>query len=63
MNMESNKSELIELSEKTLRGIKEASRKLVEKSAANNRSLVVYMDGEIKKVPAKDLLSKFYPNQ
>jgi hypothetical protein len=61
--MEPNKSELAELSEMILRGIKEASRKLVEKSAVNGRSLVIYMDGEIKKVPAKDLLSKFYPSK
>lgn len=61
--MESNKSDLIELSEKILRGIKEASLKLMEKNASNGRSLVVFMDGEIKKVPAKDLLSKFYPNK
>jgi hypothetical protein len=61
--MENNKSELTELSDKILRGIKEASRKLVEESAANGRSLVIYMDGEIKKVPAKDLLSKFFPGK
>ena len=35
-----------------------ASRKLVEESAAQGRSLVVCIDGEVKKISAKDLLSK-----
>lgn len=38
--------------------MKKASRKLVEESAANNRSLVVCIDGKVKKIPAKDLLPK-----
>ena len=38
--------------------MKKASRKLVEESVAQGRSLVVCIDGEVKKVPAKDLLSK-----
>ena len=57
-NMEVNKSELSEFSKKVLEGVTKASRKLVEESAASGRSLVVYVNGEIKKVPAKDLLSK-----
>jgi hypothetical protein len=57
-NMEANKSELDELSDKILQGMAEASRKLVEQSAASGRSLVISEDGEVKKVPAKDLLSR-----
>ena len=57
-NMETNKSELDELADKILQGMTEASRKLVEQSAANGRSLVISEDGEVKKVPAKDLLPR-----
>jgi hypothetical protein len=57
-NMESNKSELDELSDKILKGMAEASRRLVEQSAASGRSLVISEDGEVKKVPAKDLLPR-----
>ena len=57
-NMESNKSELDELADKILQGMTEASRKLVEESAANGRSLVISEDGEVKRVPAKDLLPR-----
>jgi hypothetical protein len=56
--METNKSDLDELSDKILRGMTEASRKLVEESAANGRSLVISEDGEVKRVPAKDLLPR-----
>ena len=56
--METNKSYLDELSDKILKGMTEASRKLVEKSAASGRSLVISEDGEVKRVPAKDLLPK-----
>jgi hypothetical protein len=56
--METNKSEFDQLSEKILLGMEEASRKLVEESAANGRSLIISIGGEIKKVPAKDLLSR-----
>ena len=31
---------------------------LVEESAANGRSLVISEDGEVKRVPAKDLLPR-----
>ena len=56
--METNNSELDKLSDKILQGMTEASRKLVEKSAANGRSLVISEDGEVKRVPAKDLLPR-----
>lgn len=57
-HMETNKSELDELSDKIMQGMTEASRKLVEKSAANGRSLIISEDGEVKKVPAKELLTR-----
>jgi hypothetical protein len=57
-HMETNKSELDELSDKILQGMAKASRKLVEESAANGRSLVISEDGEVKRVPAKDLLPR-----
>jgi len=45
------------LSEKILQGLKIALRKLVERKAAQNESLVIGdKDGTIKTVPAKDLL-------
>lgn len=56
--MKANKSDLDNLSNKILKGMKEASRKLVEESAANGRSLVISVDGEVRKVPAKDLLPR-----
>lgn len=49
-----------ELSNKILQGIRDAVRKLVEKSAANNESLVIGdKDGNVKRVPAKELLETF----
>jgi hypothetical protein len=56
--MEANKSEFDELSDKIMKGMTEASRKLVEKSAASGRSLTISENGVVKKVPAKDLLPK-----
>jgi hypothetical protein len=53
---DNTKIELEELSAKVMLGLQKAIRKLVEESAAKNRSLVVKINGEIKKVPAKDLL-------
>ena len=45
------------LPEKVLTGLRKALRKLVENSAANNESLVIAdKDGNIKTVPAKELL-------
>jgi hypothetical protein len=60
--METNKSEFDELSDKILKGMTEALRKLVEESAASGRSLVISEDGEVKRVPAKDLLSRISGN-
>lgn len=46
-----------DLSEKILEGARLAVRRLVEKTAANNGSLVVRdKDGQIRAVPAKELL-------
>ena len=42
--------------DKVLYGLRKALRKLVEESAANGKSLVIKRDGEIKDIPAKDLL-------
>jgi len=58
IRMEANKSEFDELSDKILEGMAEASRKLVEESAIVGRSLVISENGEVKKVPAKELLPK-----
>jgi len=58
--MENKKTDINELSEKVLLGIKKALKKLVETSAANNEDLVIGdKDGKIKTIPAKDLLSTF----
>jgi hypothetical protein len=57
-HMKANKIHLDELSVKILKGMTEASRKLVERSAVIGRSLIISEDGEVKRVPAKDLLSK-----
>jgi predicted ABC-type ATPase len=55
--MEDKNIYLDELSEKVLDGMKKAIKKLVETSARNNEELVIRdKDGEIKSVPAKDLL-------
>ena len=52
------KTDINELSEKVIQGLKKALRKLVETSAANGEDLVVGdKDGKIKTVPAKDLLA------
>ena len=46
-----------QLPEKVLTGLRKALRKLVESSADNNESLVIAdKDGNIKIVPAKELL-------
>ena len=52
-----------DLSSKILGGINKALHKLVEKSAANDESLVVGDDnGGFKIVPAKDLLEQMMAN-
>ncbi len=48
-----------ELSDKIMAGMHKAYRKLVEESAALGRSLVVEIDGEVREVPAKELLKQF----
>jgi hypothetical protein len=40
----------------------DATRKLVEESAAVGGSLIISVNGEVKKVPAKDLLSQVSGN-
>lgn len=54
--MPNNKTDINELSSKVMLGLQKALRKLAETSAAENRSLVVKINGEIRKIPAKDLL-------
>lgn len=56
--MEPNNPQPSELFSKILEGMRKASRKLVEESAAQGRSLVISIDGEVKDIPAKDLLSQ-----
>ncbi len=53
-----NKNQPTEFFRNILQGMKEASRKLVEESAAQGRSLVISVDGKVKDVPAKELLSQ-----
>jgi len=54
---QTNNTELKELGDKILYGVNKALRKLVEKSAANNESLVISDGkGNPKSVPAKELL-------
>ena len=57
--METNKSYLDELTDLILKGMTEASRKLVIKRAESGRSLIISEDGQVKRVSAKDLLPKF----
>jgi hypothetical protein len=55
--MSSERLNVSELSEKVLKGLKKALRKLFETRAANNQELVVGDKyGNFKSVPAKDLL-------
>lgn len=58
MNEERRKILISDLSEKVMLGIRIASHKLVRTSAAEGRSLVIFENGEIKKVPARELLSR-----
>ena len=56
---ENNKNDIAELSEKVLAGVQKALRKLVETNAANDEEMVVGdKDGNVRTVPAKDLLAK-----
>ncbi|SEN29783.1 hypothetical protein SAMN05216436_11452 [bacterium A37T11] len=43
-------------SDKLIYGVQKALRKLAEETAANGGSLIVKIDGEIKDVPANELL-------
>ena len=52
------KPENIELGNKIMAGIQLAIDRLIETSAANNQSLVMYENGEIKHIPAKELLAR-----
>jgi hypothetical protein len=61
--METNKPELTGLFKKILKGMNDATRKLVEESAATGGSLVISVNGEVKKVPAKDLLPQVSGNR
>jgi hypothetical protein len=49
-------SEIIELERKIIEGFKKASDNLIKTSADKNESLVITVNGEIKHVPAKELL-------
>jgi len=53
------KQESFELYKKIEAGLKLAARRLYEQKAANNESVVVSVNGEIKLVPAKDLLKNY----
>jgi len=57
MAAQPNNTELNKLGDKIVYGVNKALRKLVETSAANNKSLVVGDEyGNVKSVPAKELL-------
>jgi hypothetical protein len=47
------------LRDKITAGIKKAIQKLYEERAAKNETVVVSINGEVKHVPAKDLLKKY----
>ncbi len=53
MNLRQENKELLD---KIQAGLKLASRRLLEKKAANNETAVISINGEIKRIPAKDLL-------
>lgn len=54
----SPRQENAELLNKIEAGLKLAVRRLYEKKAANNETAVICVNGEIKRVPASDLLKK-----
>ena len=49
-------AENIKLENLIIEGFKKANQKLIESSAANNEIMVISVNGEIKHVPAKELL-------
>lgn len=55
----SRKQENAELLDKIEAGLKLAMRRLYEKRAANNEAVVICVNGEIKHVPARDLLKNY----
>lgn len=58
--MINSETDINELSAKILIGVQRALYKLVKSSAANNESLIIGdKDGNIKSVPAKELLKTF----
>lgn len=56
--MEANKPEITRLFKKILQGMNDATRKLVEENAASGSSLIISENGQVKKIPAKDLLPR-----
>ena len=57
MVVKKNTSDIDELAAKVIGGLRNAVRKLVETSAANNEELIIGdKDGSFKSVPAKELL-------
>ena len=60
MSVKHNNSEL---ADNIFAGLQIAIRKLYEKSAANNELMVVSVNGEVKHLPAKELLAKMKSNK
>ncbi|WP_449435330.1 hypothetical protein [Pedobacter steynii] len=57
MIIKDNKTDLNELAANIINGVNKALRKLAESSAAKNESLIIGdKDGNVKSVPAKELL-------
>jgi hypothetical protein len=57
------KTDIVELSDRVLRGLRKALKNLVETKAAKNETLVIAdKDGNIKIVPAKELLPLIQKN-
>ncbi len=64
MIIEQNKAEVSEFAQKIIFGVRKAVRQLVEKSAANDESLIIGDGkGNFGPVPAKELLKNFSENQ
>ncbi len=62
--MANNPTNISELSEKVLKGVEIAIRKLVHENAALDKMMVIRdADGNIKDVPAKDILKDLSPVQ
>jgi hypothetical protein len=57
--MISRKQENIELLNKIEAGLKLAIRRLYEKKAANNENAIIYVNGEIKHIPARELMKDY----